>query len=562
MSKKRKWISIVALLGCFLPLLTGIMSFGSKAQAAAADKVSVTLHKKQMDEFPTNYIENTGKEMTAFDRYEGLNDIEFEAFDITETFYSQLDAKLKALSSYPNYTEQEKEVAVKDLMKGSYTFDGTDAKNVSKGKETTATVNGDDGIAKFENLDARDANNQFKVYYFKETPKTGVTEQSQPLILALPALDENGDEISDIHLYPKNKIKNELEKDLLDENGKAKPELTVNDDYYDYEVASPIKYQARFKIPSQIGEILTDDQGEEVATRYSKLNFKDNMSLGFVKFNEIEKVTIGGVDVPLADLLAHGIISYVNKDSVTAANAGFEIAMNFNAAKKADDPTGFAKSKATAEYLAQFAGKTIEFTYSVSLTDQTPVDEAIENEFSVTIRRDGDSDDETNKVNSPKVGTGGRKFIKHATGDTNDRLKGAEFVVIREDGGKEYYLKKDPGTDGKLDWAEVGANETFADAKVLISGDDGSFEISGLKFGDYKLREIKAPNGFQKLGDTDFNVSKGSYKETTSLIHVANPKKGFLPSTGGMGILFFLVVGMALMIAGVVKYRRLSDEAV
>ena len=75
------------------------------------------------------------------------------------------------------------------------------------------------------------------------------------------------------------------------------------------------------------------------------------------------------------------------------------------------------------------------------------------------------------------------------------------------------------------------------------------------------MREIKAPNGFQKLtDDVDFTVDKGSYNNATELQIANTSKGGTLPSTGGMGIIAFIVIGLGLMAAAIVRYRRVQFE--
>lgn len=216
-----------------------------------------------------------------------------------------------------------------------------------------------------------------------------------------------------------------------------------------------------------------------------------------------------------------------------------------------------AAGPATAQYLSQYAGQRIEFYYTVSFTDETPVDLDINNEFTVTMNHDGGQDDvKTNDPIDPII-TGGKKFFKHEDGETKG-LAGAEFVVIREVNGVEQYLTV--GTDSKT-WTPVGPNEDYANATKFISDADGRFEVTGLAYGDYMLREIKAPNGFQKLtDDVDFEIDKDSYNNATALPIANSSKGGTLPSTGGMGIIAFIVIGLGLMAAAIVRYRRVRFE--
>lgn len=153
--KSKKIVWVVAAIVCLLPLIAGVFGVGGAVQAAAEGKVDVTLQKKKMDQFPTNPVENTGKEMAEFEQYEGLAEVTFEAWDITTDFYTQLN-KLVA----PNASKAVYEAAVKDLMKN---FKLNKAAAVSKGSETTDKL----GLATFADLDKRTTEGTYKVYLFE-----------------------------------------------------------------------------------------------------------------------------------------------------------------------------------------------------------------------------------------------------------------------------------------------------------------------------------------------------------------------------------------------------------
>ena len=115
------------------------------------------------------------------------------------------------------------------------------------------------------------------------------------------------------------------------------------------------------------------------------------------------------------------------------------------------------------------------------------------------------------------------------------------------------------------------------DAIVLTSDKDGKFEITGLEYGNYKLEEYKAPDGYAKLDpkeeQLEFEVKKGSYStEDVNIKYNAadndesakqiRNKNVTIPQTGGIGSLIFVVAGLALMaVAFVAMKRRNSYEA-
>ena len=528
MKNKKKWVALLTTLLCLIPLLAGVLGGGDSAYAA--DSVDVTIHKKKMDEFPNSSIENTGEEMNEFNRYEGLPGITFTAWDISEDFYAELRSRLTG-----NETDAEYNTIAKEVMNN---FELNNAPNATRvGTDQTTDQ---DGNANFTNLPTKNADGTYKVYFFEEHASQGVEIGSYKLIMMLPMKGSNGQDLTKIHLYPKNKVEGEdPEKELVDDNGDPLPPRPAG--AYDFEVGQQIHYRASFVIPSQIGDLVNG------APRYTKLEFKDAVDQTGVKFEGIDQIVIGGTAVTPATFLANATADYYNTAAPFTGYAGFNIAMNL---------TG-AAGPATAQYLSQYAGQRIEFYYTVSFTDETPVDLDINNEFTVTMNHDGGQDDvKTNDPIDPII-TGGKKFFKHEDGETKG-LAGAEFVVIREVNGVEQYLTV--GTDSKT-WTPVGPNEDYANATKFISDADGRFEVTGLAYGDYMLREIKAPNGFQKLiDDVDFEIDKDSYNNATALPIANSSKGGTLPSTGGMGIIAFIVIGLGLMAAAIVRYRRVRFE--
>ena len=238
----------------------------------------------------------------------------------------------------------------------------------------------------------------------------------------------------------------------------------------------------------------------------------------------------------------------------------------------------------------------------------------------------------------PKVVTGGKKFVKtdNVDGDKAKRLVGAQFIVL-DSTGKKYLVAKssteanaanvdvttakknlddavkaynelsadeqkgEKGTKAKgdIDTAQQKYNKAVKDAAkaykfvdlpaqledkkapegavVLTSDSEGKFEITGLEYGDYKLKEILPPSGFAKLnGDVPFNVAKGSYagnsaKEFKYEVKVDTTKgekqtygkqiknkKVSIPQTGGIGSIIFVVAG--LMIMGLAAYKMKANK--
>lgn len=234
------------------------------------------------------------------------------------------------------------------------------------------------------------------------------------------------------------------------------------------------------------------------------------------------------------------------------------------------------------------------------------------------------------KPSEPKVVFHGKKFVKMDQMGDKTRLFGAEFVVRRETAAKgtyEYLVVKNDtqkvaeveavktakkNLDDKiaaynaLSAKDQAANKTTydteianlqkkyndavikertqfdwgtkADAYVLVSDDQGRFEITGLKAGDYELEEITAPTGYALRQEAiKFEVRDGSYNKYAGKItdenkqpaHVGydsandtnkgqrvDNKKVTIPQTGGIGSLIFIVAGLAIMAGAFVAYKK------
>lgn len=153
------------------------------------------------------------------------------------------------------------------------------------------------------------------------------------------------------------------------------------------------------------------------------------------------------------------------------------------------------------------------------------------------------------------------KVLKYANGDESKVLKDAEFVLLNSDKNKVATF-----TDGKLtEWVDVPtAGEdgtiTWPASATLTTNEQGKIEINGLDSDTYYLREIKAPDGYNKLKDDVKVVITGATEDqesgkltyTTAVAKVNNQSGAELPSTGGMGTTMFYVIGGLLAAVAVV----------
>ncbi len=143
-------------------------------------------------------------------------------------------------------------------------------------------------------------------------------------------------------------------------------------------------------------------------------------------------------------------------------------------------------------------------------------------------------------------------------GENKVSLAGAVFQLLDKDGNAIKFSAV----------ADVAVPTYIVDAEgeiIEITTDkDGKFEIIGLDEGAYKLHEVSAPEGYNKLAkDLDVVITSeyneedltATYKineEDPATIEVENKTGGLFPETGGIGTTIFYVVGALLMLAAVV----------
>ena len=115
-----------------------------------------------------------------------------------------------------------------------------------------------------------------------------------------------------------------------------------------------------------------------------------------------------------------------------------------------------------------------------------------------------------------------------------------------------------------LEKIKNGDNEYF-----VVSG-LGEASFGSLLNGEYKILEVKAPDGYNKLSrEILFSIRKGtvtldnnvsgisvSGQDNVFTITVKNSKIIDLPETGGPGVYVFVVSGLAIMIIAIYNLKK------
>ena len=152
------------------------------------------------------------------------------------------------------------------------------------------------------------------------------------------------------------------------------------------------------------------------------------------------------------------------------------------------------------------------------------------------------AEDQVLKTETPEIHTGGVVAYKYTNGSTTVPLAGAQFKLCasEDDAINGVYLKDVNGED-----------------LLATSGADGVFRFDGVAYGEdgvandtanttYWLVEVYAPEGYLLLGHpVSFNVDKDSDLIVGALpaLQLENVPKAPLPTTGGIGVLPFMIGG-------------------
>lgn len=159
-------------------------------------------------------------------------------------------------------------------------------------------------------------------------------------------------------------------------------------------------------------------------------------------------------------------------------------------------------------------------------------------------------DKTTTTTDETIVKTGGFWIEKRANNQTGELLRGAKFKIAtsEEDAKNGRYLSNPDGTD-----------------LTLTTDENGKVSYKGLTYGTYWLVEIEAPT-YEENGQTKYynllrkpveiTVSENTYTSTTPTKIIVN-KKGFvLPNTGGIGSISIPILGIVVIVAGIVVYKK------
>jgi len=202
------------------------------------------------------------------------------------------------------------------------------------------------------------------------------------------------------------------------------------------------------------------------------------------------------------------------------------------------------------------AGVRLVFTAKVNSTILQYADFTVGNEASVTFRNSDDVDfDADTGDDGPRIHTSGIQITK--VDEAARALNGAKFKIAstKSNADSGYYLRIDPVSKEISDydptpgskWLTLGAANDYEIAPANIDVFAGLRDKVNGTWNTYWVVETKAPSGYNLVGTTIEVAFDGSEMDYMYLLTVHNSKGFTLPQTGGMGVILFPVVGVALL---------------
>lgn len=230
-----------------------------------------------------------------------------------------------------------------------------------------------------------------------------------------------------------------------------------------------------------------------------------------------------------------------------------------------DFKLNFIVNGSVSETVANNPGKQIDVTYKLRINKNAEklVKKVIDNKMEFVFNNKPEGDDEKEE-HEDYITTYGARFqkvkIKTVTDPSKEGLKDATFVVFKKDGDKISYIGKDPELkEGEEDTRETIWVDDIKEAKEFVSGENGYFEVNGLKEGNYFIKETKAPKGYIKGGsEIEFTVGEDTHSEEATTVDktITNRPEGEIPLTGSLVLLGVTAIGVGSVVAS----KKLKKE--
>lgn len=275
-----------------------------------------------------------------------------------------------------------------------------------------------------------------------------------------------------------------------------------------------------------------------------------------VNYKSTVTVGLGATNYVMHDTMEEGL-TFNNDVVVKLADGSVVDAANYTVTVSPDD--GHTFDVAFKNDFIAGLDKGTQFTvyYSATLNENANiVDDGNDNTVKLTYGEDSTWETAEHKTTTYTWKADVLKYTKD--GDNKVTLAGAVFQLLDKDGKAIKF--------SKVEGAAVPTYKVDAEGTVteITTDENGKFELVGLDEGAYKLHEVSAPEGYNKL-DKDLDVTitstyneealTASYKINNAdpaTIEVENKTGGLFPETGGIGTTIFYIGGGLLMVAAAV----------
>lgn len=200
------------------------------------------------------------------------------------------------------------------------------------------------------------------------------------------------------------------------------------------------------------------------------------------------------------------------------------------------------------------AGSNIVFEYQAEVNKDAVTVDKVKNSANVEFGNDPNQMD-SSQPDEVKVYTHTLTIKKVDGKDNQISLAGAEFELYEGSPaqGDAIKLEKESANNGNNEYHVADSTEQTTAKTTVVSPADGTIVIKGLKAGEYTLKETKAPDGYNKGGDTTITIKAESDNEGETItvkgneVTVENNSGIQLPSTGGMGTIIFVAAGVCVV---------------
>lgn len=377
--------------------------------------------------------------------------------------------------------------------------------------------------------------------------------------------------------------------------------LTFNELAYGYYVVTTTQGNSVISVDSTMPRVTIVDKNSSTPKDLSKTADSDNVSIGDTVTYTVRFKTSNyyGAGEDAKEIVSYNIedtlpdfLSDVNVTSIIVDNDGNDTTTKDQATVTAQFDTNKKividwYDEANSKFLYN-NGATVTITYTAKVTEKAAIDgNGNTNKITVTWTTKNGTEPGPGELKQEETIYTYAIALKKVN-NKGTALPDAVFEF-------PFYVKSDADTDGAYIYAGTEAGEGLTNK--ITTPENGVIIVKGVKSGSYKITEVTAPAGYNKLTapvtveakktgqistnttvylDENGNTTNAQTEKTievnvdipniaaTALV-VVNKAGTELPSTGGMGTTIFYVLGAVLVVgAGVllVTKKRMSQSEI